>query len=148
MKIAYEHYTQAEIDRLRTAIADGLLVWQIRLLFPNRTEKAIFTKVRYEKNRKFNSLNRGITLASIGDDDDDGSITDAYAISRAAANRAEDGKFQAALGAAIESGLERMPMPPRWRADCDEYRTVHFDRTAGRSFGSSPAALCAELGSR
>jgi hypothetical protein len=145
MQKTQEPYSLAEKLRLLKAIEDKLRPYEIRALFPNRTERAIYTKIRYEKHKE---LNKSLRITHIGvRPDDEPPVSDADAVSSNLDNQEQDARFQDALRAAIDAGLEIFPVSSR-NLPCGEFRPVHFDRQSGVSFGRSPALLCAELGSR
>lgn len=133
-------WTDGQRERLRNAVEDGMKPLDIIGLFPDRTAGAVYTKIRYERHRKFINSHR-----TSGRNNDAPAISDADHIAAGLANEDQDAKFQDAMRAAIRAGLEIFPLSSR-NLTCDEFRPVHFDRQAGASYGASPAQLCAELG--
>lgn len=138
-----EYYSNAEKLRLLKEIADGLRPYEIAALHPHRTTRAIYTKIRYEKYKELNkSLRIGRPYGARQYDETP--VSDADAVSSNLDNQLQDARFQTALRVAIETGLEKMPIP---QAPTAEFRPVQLDRAPAMvSYGASPAALCASLG--
>lgn len=132
-------YTLNELGVLRSAIANKMRPREIASMFPTRTTRTMFAKIRYERYRMTHAAHRYISSAP-----DAPSIPDAYVVISDAANHKQDNRFQARLKAAIEAGLEKMPPT---QAPSAEFRPVQLDRAPAMvSYGASPAALCASLG--
>lgn len=139
MKVRAEPYTSEQLARMRQAMADGVPQPEIAAMFPDRPTRAIYTKIRYERAKAYNAAHRDSIYAPI---DDDEPFTDAGAIAMDLANRAQDGRFQEALGAAIKAGLECLPTPLTL---ANEYRRVNYPSALQPlPRGASSALQCVE----
>jgi hypothetical protein len=140
MTKAVAPYTLSELEVIRSAIRNKMRPREIASMFPTRTTRTMFAKIRYERYRMTHAAHRYISSAP-----DAPSIPDAYAVSSDLANEKQDAKFQDAMRAALQSGRETMPVP---QEPHPEFHPAHFDREPGSAFGISPALQCAELGAR
>lgn len=131
-------WTDGDLALLRKSIGGGVRPYLIARMFPDRSIKSVYCKIFYEKNYAFD---RDVRLIASAAED----AADRYEATANTSNQMQDSRFQGALQAAIDAGLETLPKPMPMH---DEFRPAFFDRTAGISFGASPAQLCAELGAR
>ena len=142
MKKIDEPWTDKQTSQVLQMISDGMRPYEIRPHFPDRSRDAVRSKIRNllhgdTINEKRVAAAHSKKLPFIADGDH------AKACRR---NENQDLLFQAAMRAAIEAGLELMPKAAM--LDYAEFRPAPFYPAPRVSYGSSPAALCAELGAR
>jgi hypothetical protein len=138
--MSYEHWSDFDKGRLREAVADGVPNSYLIGMFLGRSPAAVLTKVKYEQHRKF--INEQRAQSRNGEAPP---IDNADYIAACLSNQEQDERFCDAMRSAIQAGHEQMPRPAP--IDYAEFRPAPFHPAPRVSYGGSPAAQCAELGS-